>query len=429
MKKPERRYSDPKAYVESQQNRGFASQAIKLPGKIKMFKPDEGTMYLDIIPYITGDANPQAEEGLMHWEMTYYVHRNVGAGSDTYTCPRMTFKEKCPICEHRRMLTNDDKEGNEEMIKALAPKQRQLLNVINTKKPNDGIMLWDVSTFLFTEELVKRLEAADEDEKWGNFYFLEGGFTLRILFGEDSFAGHKFLKADSIDFKPRREDLDESIMEECVCLDQVIINTPYKELKRALLELGNEGEDEDDKPSSKATKKSKKNDDDDAPADPDDDDAPPARGKKSKDDDDDDAPPEDKRDDDDDAPRSKKSAREEDPDDDDAPPSKKKPKDDDGDPDDDDAPKSKKGKPSRDDDDDRPAKRREADPDDDDAPAPKSKKSKKDDDDDVDMGDAPAKKRDWNKFEDAPKSKKSAREEDPDDDDAPAPKSKKPVRR
>lgn len=384
--KHERRYTNARERAQKQ-SMGFTAPYLKLPPDAKMFKAKAGsTMLLDIVPYVAGKGNPWAEEGATHYERTFYVHRGVGANNDSFLCPRMTKKGlRCPVCEFRMQLMKDAEEGKEEMIKDLAPKQRQLFNVINRKDPEAGVQLWDFSYHNFGKMLDARLRNSDEDEEWEKFFFLEGGFTLRVGFAEKSFGGHAFPDAESIDFKPR-EDLDEDIMEQVYDLDSLLVIPEYDELKKTFLEASPDKEkdtdddDDDDAPKSKRgvkPAKSKKDDDDD-----------------DTDDDDDDAKDED------DTPKQKK----------------KSPKDDDDwedFDDDDDEPKAKSKKKTVVDDDDDDADT----DDDDDEPQPKKngkavKKSKDeddDDDDDLDLDDDT--------------------DDDDDDDDKNRGKSKKPKNR
>src|SRR2546430_15238147 len=98
-KSEKRRYTSARERAEKQ-SVGFVGNYLNLPDGAQLFKPKSGTMLLDILPYEAGKGNPWAEPGNLHWERTYYSHRGIGANSDSFLCPRMTKKGKCPICEH-----------------------------------------------------------------------------------------------------------------------------------------------------------------------------------------------------------------------------------------------------------------------------------------------------------------------------------------
>jgi len=423
-KSEKRRYTNAREQA-NKQSLGFVPAYLKLPKGASLFKPKTGVMLLDILPFEAGKGNPNADEGMLHWERTFSAHRGIGANSDSFLCPRLLNKKPCPVCEHRLHLVKAGDEDDEDLIKDLAPKTRQLFNVLNLKDPDKGVQIWDMSYFLFGESLYKRLRDADEGDEWENFFFLEGGLTLKIGFSERSFGGASFHEVDTIDFKPRKRDYDDDILEQVHVLDDLLVIPDYDELKETFLETTGD-DDDDDEPKAKKRHSDDDDDDDDEPkakrrslpADDDDDD-----------DDDDDEPKAKKRhveEDDDDEPPKKKAARNGDDDDDDEPPKAKKktPTDDDDDwddvdGDDDDEPKAKK-KAKDDDDDDS----------DDDDDEPKGKKSKSDDDDDDDDDDEPPKKKKnmfakqkgdkgWEKDDDddEPKAKKKVAASDDDDDD------------
>lgn len=407
MSREKRRYTNARERAEKHDS-GFSSTSFKLPEGVNLFKPKEGVMLLDILPFVAGKGNPWAEPGNVHWERTYWAHRGVGANGDTYLCPAKSAKKPCPICEYRLKLIKEGDEDNEQVIKDLAPKERQLFNVVNLRDPDKGIQIWDVSNFLFGKVLDARLRNADEDDGWENFFHMEEGLTLKVSFAEESFGGYAFYKAETIDFKTRKEPYDDDKFEEVHCLDEILIIPEYDDLKKAFLEVS------DDKPA-KSKSKDKDADDDDE----DDEDEKPAKGKKpaaDEDEDDEDEKPV--------KPKSKKPADDDDEDEDDEEPapkvkSKKTPPPDDADDwsefdeddEDDEKPAKAKSKKPADDDDDE-----------DEAPAPKAKSKKPaDDDDDEDTDDED------DEDEDAPpaKKKKPAAESDDEDDEEPAPKKKK----
>ena len=270
-RKVERRYTSARKRAE-QQKTGFESTYLKIPEGMQMFKPKAGTMLLDIIPFVAGKGNPWAEEGSIHWERTIWTHRGIGANSDTYICPRMTSKKRCPICEARaKLMKTAEDEEDEQMVKDLAPKQRQLFLLKNLKEPDKGIQLWDISYHLFGKVLDARLRNSDEDDNWDKFFFLEDGYTLRVGFAEESFGGHAFFKAETIDFKPRKTPYEEDILDEVPSLDGMVSELEYDKLKKILLQVEADKEEEDDdeeedepkgKSSAKSSKSSRRSSDD-----------------------------------------------------------------------------------------------------------------------------------------------------------------------
>jgi hypothetical protein len=217
---------------------------LRIPDDTLLYKPSVGTALIDIMPYIAGQGNPWAEKGQIHWERTYYVHKGIGLDAETFICPRMTAKQSCPICEARRRLAQQEDPEKEDLIKDLAPRQRQLFQLIDLRNPDKGIQLWDISYYLFGKVLDMRLRNSDEDDKWDYFFHLEDGLSLKIGWEEESFGGVNFCRAASIDFRPRAESYEEKILKETLCLDNLLIIPNYENLKKTFLGAVNEDIDE-----------------------------------------------------------------------------------------------------------------------------------------------------------------------------------------
>ncbi len=421
---------------------GFSGTSFKLPEDVSLFTfKKEGSYKIDILPYTTGKGNPFAQEkGLSYCERTFYVHRGVGPDEKSYCCLRKCFNKACPICDDRARLAKKT-DSDEDLIKALAPKERQLWVIYNRTSDKDkekGVQVLESSFWLFGKQLDAKIKNSDEDDGYRDFWDAEKGLTLRLGVEEEKNGGYTFYKVTDIEFKPRVKELDEELVNHGICLDELLVEMEYDDLKKIYLQTEEDDDDDDDKPKKKSSKKD--DDDDDAP-----------KKKKPADDDDDDKPVKKKPRDDDDDDRPAKKAAAKDEDDDDRP-AKKKPKEDD-----DDAPgkpitakdagidlgdivkhkkhgecevvhvsadgtavrledeegelhkaigvdeckllrKAKKKAPKEEEDDDKPAKKKPKDEDDDDVP--KKKKPADDDDDD-----------------DAPRASKKGAKRDDDDDD------------
>ena len=369
--------------------KGFS---VQLPEDVKRFAPKKGTYKLDVIPYaVSAKKHPDGVAAGELWcRRPFLIHYGIGVDNKPQVCPR-TIGKPCPICEYYERERKRPG-ADEDALKEIRAKARELYNVIDLDNEDDGIQVLEMSYHLFGKLLENEINEADDDEVAG-FAELKGGKTLKVRFSESSMGTNKFLEATRIDFLDR-DDYKKSILDDVVDLDTVFNILPYEELEAVFLEdegAGMASDDDDDKPKSKSKKKSYKDDDDD------DDEAPKIK-KRSKSDDDDD---------DDEKPKSRRSSKKEEPEDDDE----------------DEAPKSrrsaKKAAPEDDDDDEKPKSRRsvkKAQPDDDDA-----------DDDDTDekpKRKASSKKADDDDDDEAPKAKSKAKEK-PDDDDDDEPKAKK----
>lgn len=226
----------------------FERTTLNVPDGCTFFKPKKAGVYrLDIIPYeVTEKGNPNAEPGVLHYERTFYVHRGVGANNESYVCPAKTSGKKCPICEHRAKLAKDP-DTDEELIRTLSPKKRQLFNVIPLDGDSAGdVQVWDESYHLFGKHLVRKINEADEEDqdKFDKFHDPENGLTLRVGVSEESGAGYSYYDASNIEFKERKKSYDEDIVDKAYNLDEMIREPSYAELKKVFLQ--EEAEDEED---------------------------------------------------------------------------------------------------------------------------------------------------------------------------------------
>jgi len=431
---------------------GWEPTYLNLPKGAKLLKLEGPVMYLDVIPYPAGKGNPFADEGNPHYERTFYIHKKVGGGDDSYICLRRTARQPCPVCEFNTRLQNKGVVDIDD-LKELAPKERQLFNVINTKDRDAGIQILEISYHLFGKLLDARTRTSDaEDAGWDMFHSLTEGCTLRLEIAEEKYGQGTYSNVTSIDFVPRKKQYDTSIYEEAYCLDECLKIPSYKELEKIVLEIDEDDptgskaressrrkkdDDEDDRRSSKSKSKSSDDDDDDGIK------AKPKASRSSKDDDDDDKPSKEdedwdrkpskssKDDDDDDTPpKSSKRSKDDDDDEDDRRSSKSKSKSSDDDDDEDDRRSSKSKSKSSDDDDDEDDKpkrkssfRDDPDDDDDSKSSRKASKSKSSDDDD-DEDDKPVRRakpssKDDDDDDTPPKSSKRSKDDDDDEDDRP----------
>jgi hypothetical protein len=232
-------YSNMKDLLAKEQV-GAAASYLKLPKDVQLFKMKPGLMYIDIIPFIAGKGNPNADEGMRHWERTFWVHKGIGVDNEMFLCPSKTLGEKCPICEYRASLASKAArdEDTYDLVKTLEPKERQLFNVIDTKMPDKGIQVWDISKHLFGKDLLKEVRNADERDHWDEFYYLKQGWTLKLGVEERSYNGRSFPAVDTIHFREREKDYPEETAEDAPCLDDCLIAPEYEDLKKTFMQSG-----------------------------------------------------------------------------------------------------------------------------------------------------------------------------------------------
>jgi hypothetical protein len=211
---------------------------------------------LDFLPYeITATDRPDIDAGEFDVARRFYVHRGIGADEKTYICPLRTNGKPCPICEHIAKLRKDP-DVEEDEIKALYPKERELYNVIDLNNKKEGVKIFDISTHLFGKKLEEEINEGDEE--LADFADLEGGSTLKIRGFKKSWvapsgAKVEFFETSRIDFKDRK-DYDESILDDVFNLDEIMIILSYEELEKEYWGVSG-GPEKDTKPAKKKGRK------------------------------------------------------------------------------------------------------------------------------------------------------------------------------
>lgn len=233
-KKRKRRSVSARGQVENRTS-GYVSTVFRLPEGVNEFRlVDTKGKRIEIIPYdVTVDHNPLAEKGAYHMERTFYTHRRIGANEDDYVCPRKTWGKPCPICEHLKQMAQDP-DADEDLIKSLRPKQRQLFNVVDLANPDDGVQVWHMSFHLFGKGLNESLRTDMEDEDpagWEMFADPDEGFTLRIGVSEEKIGANKFFEVTNIDFRARKNPIPDAWLDAANNLDNLLIEVPYEKLE------------------------------------------------------------------------------------------------------------------------------------------------------------------------------------------------------
>ena len=215
-------------------NRSMGSTTLQLPEEfkdMKFFKPSKEVHTLDVIGYVVTDPkNPEGiEPGYMWHSRRYYIHRNIGAEDSNYVCLAKTFGVKCPICEFAKQGKNTGALDRDQLT-ALRPKERALFCVIDKDDKEEKVQLLDVSHHLFGKMLDKELTDSDDPDVW-KFFEPDSGISLRCRFAKEQFQGKDFFKCDRIDFKNRKDDYPDSIVDEVPPLDEVFIRLSYEQLE------------------------------------------------------------------------------------------------------------------------------------------------------------------------------------------------------
>lgn len=223
----------------------FELSTITIPDGVRMFRlKNANTRRIDVIPFAVGKGNPNADEGMLHFERTYYTHQGIGPDSESYVCPAKTYGGKCPICEARAKLASDP-DADPDGIKELLPKKRTLWNVFDHGDPEAGVQIWEISHFFFGKQLYAEIASADDDDGYEYFADPDDGMTLRLGIEENNYQGRTSYKVASINFKARQP-LDEEILDAATCLDDIIKVLEYDALNKLYLQLEDDDEDDED---------------------------------------------------------------------------------------------------------------------------------------------------------------------------------------
>lgn len=225
--------------AEERESQGGGGTKYSLPENVTFYSPKKHAS-LDIIPFaVSVDNHPEdVPKGELWYQRTVFVHYGVGAEEKSYLCPK-TNKKKCPICEQRAALLKDPN-ADEEIVKSLKPKERELFNVYDREDPDKGVQLWDISNYNFGAKLEEELREGRPE--WAGFAEPVDGFTLKVRFSEEQIGKNKFLQASRIDFEERKS-IDKKLLAVALDLDKIIKVLSYEQLEKIF--LGVDGDTED----------------------------------------------------------------------------------------------------------------------------------------------------------------------------------------
>jgi len=209
---------------------------LNLPEGTEQLKlrAEKRPMRLDVLAYEAGEGNPWADKGELCAERTFWAHGGVGIDGYKYVCPRKSADKPCPICNYISKLRKDPT-SDEELIKELKPKERQIFNMIDLTAPEKGVQIFECSTFLFGALIDAGIDADDGEDGYDRYADFEEGMTLKVSVEEASFGGRTFPKATSIMFR-KRDDYDADMEKQVHCLDDILNVLEYDELESIFLQ-------------------------------------------------------------------------------------------------------------------------------------------------------------------------------------------------
>jgi hypothetical protein len=297
-KKKKQRVSAAQRATTHNVGRDFASMTIPKDVNLIRIKEDCKKRW-SIVPFIATSKNPLASKydrvGELYFERTFWVHPNMGPNNDSYACPARNTAHlpakkrlRCPICEERARLARGS-DVDEELLKSLLTKERQLWLIYDHDDTEKGVQLYEASYHGLGKSLDEAVRSdMDEEEPEGyeSFADPESGHILRISFkGQATGGTNKWYPPARIDFKERTKPLPDEIIEHGIDVDAIVKLVPFDDLAALFMQETDEDDDDDDDDDDDRPVKKKKR-----PADDDDDEPAPKKKKKRPvvDDDDDD---------------------------------------------------------------------------------------------------------------------------------------------
>ncbi len=242
----------------SERDKGFESTTVELPKDVgRVSIKDAKSITGDILNYPVGKGNRYADEGMLHWERTFYVHHNIGPDMKSYVCPAMESggrwnwpgyatggKKKCPVCKEVMRLHNEGDEDDKNLIQSIKLKERQLVNWRDVEDESGAVKVWDFANWPLGDLIDTELRD-DPDEEYQDFSDWENGLSLRITFEEAKAGkGRTYFKPKTIKFRKRKEQYDPDEIEQKVhCLDNFIKVLEPEELKRIFLQTADDESD------------------------------------------------------------------------------------------------------------------------------------------------------------------------------------------
>ena len=262
-----------RATTREQSGRGGVKFNFPEGREVKFLKIDKAcTKKLDFIPYeITVDNHPSGvAKGDLWYQRTIYTHNKIGPEEKSYLCLKSIGK-KCPICDYAAQLQRDPK-ADDELIKSLKAKERELFQVVDLSSDSDDILLWEYSYHLFGKLLEEEIRNSEPEEDFkAGFADLEGGSTLKIRFEKKTMGKNEFYEVKRIDFV-ERDDYPESVLDDVLNLDEILNVLPYEKLEGIFLDTDPEpdekparGKKKDDEKEEKSSRRSKKEEDEEPP--------------------------------------------------------------------------------------------------------------------------------------------------------------------
>ena len=231
-------------WAKQQQKGQWEPTSVRIPHGFEQYKLEAGTHIVDFMPYIAGDINPKADAGLKHFVREFEVHWVAGLDGKErpYVCPYASIrgKPRCEVC----MFRNASGMTDPELSKKLRPSSRRLW-LINDK-PGDAKnkpKIFETGHYNKGMGFGEQMAVVIADNP--GFWKLTGGMRVKMVATEQTYPGGKYIGLVRVDFLPRNYEYPEKILDKFPSLDDCIIQTPAKEMRKLLTQKDDEDGDGD----------------------------------------------------------------------------------------------------------------------------------------------------------------------------------------
>lgn len=246
-------------------------KCIRLPDEVSFWTPEPGVYDVDFMPFLAGTTNPRADEGFQHFEREYEAHRvpMPDGTAEKVTCNWKCFRHKCAVCD---FMASPRAIGDQELLKSLRTSTRHLWLV--NDKPGSKKIEWKVfETNHYNKgqgfgEMIA--DALNTNPEYADFTDLENGMKLRLTVKKLTGPGFTWNGVVRIDFLKRDYTYPDSVLDEAPCLDDMIVEHDFKEMKK-VFDAGSGDNEEEQNGEAPRKKKAVEEDEDDSDEDQDED--------------------------------------------------------------------------------------------------------------------------------------------------------------
>lgn len=231
------RYNKEQTMIEEQEDGAvYGKQVFDFDSPdIEFWKPEYGLYWVDLLPFPVGRDYPDTKfnkgaKAPFDYKFEYWVHRGVGPNRDNYICKYRMGMGKCPICEEYYAQLEEYKkeflaEGMDDKsaFKAAADKtsvpgsKHRVVYNINIAGEELSPKILESSYAWTQKEFSKAYDSERQlDPDIPHFADPLEGMSLKLSMEEGNFAGRSFTQLNFRDFRERKKQYSEAVLEKTI---------------------------------------------------------------------------------------------------------------------------------------------------------------------------------------------------------------------